>query len=413
MSSPEATDLNGDGVLDVVVGTSDGVIATDGGDGEVLWTSDRQKDVYTSAAFVDGNADEVDDVVMGGRSNDLVMYDGTSGEVLWSLRESQPDLPQSWFGMAKTVADVDGDGIPEVLVPQSGDDPGTRRDGTLRLVSGADGAQLSAIPTPDGNEIYSPPEVDESRPLDEQTLLIGTGGESIPGGVSAIRYAPDGASFATEWSSPGSGVVAGPARVRTGSGAEQILTTSWNGPVRMLDQDGNQVWASQTDGLSSAAQPVVLPGTDDTQSSVVAVLVEGDTFPPHGSNSVVMWFDAETGETQRTVELDGFSGSDPVLYDLDDDGSQELLVTPVDTDEAGIPTSRLVALDGATGEEIAGVAFAGFAVSTPLIADLDGDGLAELVHADGAAMTCYHLNAPVEPNAVVRSYQGPKGPETT
>jgi hypothetical protein len=410
MSSPEAIDLTGDGLLDVVVGTSDGVMAINGVDGKVLWSSDQQKDVYTSAAFVDGNDDGVPDAVMGGRSNDLVMYDGSSGEVLWSLRKSQPDLPQSWFGMARSVADVDGDGVDDVLAPQSGDDPGTLRNGTLRLVSGATGKQISATSTPDGNEIYSPPEVDDSRPLDEQTLLIGTGGETIPGGVSAIRYAADGASFTTEWSVPGPGTVAAPTRVSTKNGAERIVSTSWGGPVQMLDGSGKKLWSGDDEGFSSAAQPVLVPAQGEAADVVIAVLVEGDTFPPQGSDSVVTWLDAKNGETLRQVKLDGFSGSDPVVFDVNGDGRQELLVTPVSIDASGIPTSRLVALDAVTGKEVGGVPFNGFAVSTPLIADLNGDGLAELVHADGAALTCYHLDSPVRRGAVLRSYQGAKGP---
>lgn len=413
-SSPEASDLNGDGVLDVVVGADGdaGVTAVDGTDGGVLWTAGRQNDVYTTAALLDANGDGVDDVVMGGRSNDLIAHDGTSGEELWSLRRTTPDLPELWVGTARTVPDVDGDGVRDVLAPQSGSQSDELRLGAIHVVSGATGEQLSIIPMPGDREIYSPPEVDPSVALGDQSLIVGTGGETLPGGVTSLRSQGDG-TVTTEWSADGTGVVAAPVRTTNPAGEERVIAATWNGPVRMFDGNGRQLWESKDEGLSSAARPVLIPDEDLPGGVVIAVQVDGDTYPPVGSDSVILWLDADTGETLRQKELDGFSGTDPVVFDVDGDGSEELIVAPVQIDREGKGSGQLLALDAVSGETKASAPLEGVTVATPLIADLDGDSRAELVYPDGAGLTCLSLDVAVEAGAVVRSSQGAKGPSTT
>jgi outer membrane protein assembly factor BamB len=410
-SSPEATDLNGDGVLDVVVGADGdaGVIAVDGKDGSVLWVAGRQNDVYTAAAFLDANGDGVDDVVMGGRSNDLIAHDGTSGEELWSLRRSLPDLPELWIGTARTIPDLDGDGVRDVLAPQSGSQTDELRLGAIHVVSGATGEQLSVIPMPGDREIYSPPEVEASVPLNEQSLIVGTGGETLPGGVTALRRQADG-TVNTEWSADGTGVVAAPVRTTNPAGEQRIIAATWNGPVRMFDGTGKQLWESEDTSLSSAARPVLVADDDRPGGVVIAVQVNGDTYPPVGSDSVIVWLDADTGATLHQVQLDGFSGADPVVFDVDGDGSQELIVAPVQIDREGKGSGQLLALDVVSGETKASAPLDGVTVSTPLIADLDGDGRAQLVYSNGAGLSCLQLAAAVEPGTIVRSYQGAKGP---
>jgi hypothetical protein len=410
-SSPEANDLTGDGVLDVVVGADGdaGVFAVDGSDGSVLWSAGRQNDVYTAAAFVDVDADGVDDVVMGGRNNDVIAHDGTSGKELWSLRGTTPDLPELWFATARTVPDVDDDGIGDVLVPQSGSQNDELRQGVLRLVSGATGEQLSATPMPDDREIYSPPEVDPAVALTEQTLFVGTGGETIAGGVTALRYQPDGTAT-TEWTVDGPGVVAAPARTKNSAGEERIISAAWNGPVRIFDTAGQQLWESESEGFSSAATPLLIPDDNLPGGVVIAVLVGGKNYPPIGSNSEVVWLDADTGATLKRKRLEGFSGMDPIVFDVDGDGTQELIVSPVQIDAEGRGSGQLLALDSVSGEVKASAPLDGVTVATPLIADLDGDGRAELVHPNGGGLTCYRLDTQVEQGAVLRSYQGDKAP---
>ena len=94
-SSPRMSDLNGDGVKDVVFGGGGdnlvalpiqyGYMALNGINGELLWVVESQAQVFTSPCFVRITADETDDVVMGGRFGELKAIDGSTGDVIWEF----------------------------------------------------------------------------------------------------------------------------------------------------------------------------------------------------------------------------------------------------------------------------------------------------------------------------------------
>lgn len=70
MSSPVATDLNKDGIKDIVIGaggkefvnTSEGVLALDGRDGTILWKVPARNQVVGSAICQDITNDGIDDI---------------------------------------------------------------------------------------------------------------------------------------------------------------------------------------------------------------------------------------------------------------------------------------------------------------------------------------------------------------
>ncbi len=87
-SSPRATDLNSDGVKDLIIGCSKkefeqndtAMIAVDGATGKVLWQLSARDQIYGSAALLDINRDSVADIIIGGRAAELQAINGKNGK---------------------------------------------------------------------------------------------------------------------------------------------------------------------------------------------------------------------------------------------------------------------------------------------------------------------------------------------
>ncbi|MBL6877340.1 MAG: hypothetical protein ISR03_03895, partial [Flavobacteriales bacterium] len=85
-SSARSSDLNGDGVMDIVIGggvdslfSNNGVMAYNGVDGSLLWQRSSRDELFGSAIFQDLNSDGINDVIISGRSAQLLAIDGSNG----------------------------------------------------------------------------------------------------------------------------------------------------------------------------------------------------------------------------------------------------------------------------------------------------------------------------------------------
>jgi hypothetical protein len=154
--APALADLDGDGVIDVVVGDESATLrALHGATGKPLWTVKTGENEYdargyiAAAAIADLDADGHDDVVAAARDGILTAYRGKSGEVLWQ------HMGNSGVHASPTVADFDLDGAPEVLAAWSYGDlsihdgkTGAVRWGTVLTQDGAGIEGLFGTPTP-------------------------------------------------------------------------------------------------------------------------------------------------------------------------------------------------------------------------------------------------------------------------
>lgn len=210
-------DVNGDGVPDLVVGASDEsaretaragrAYVVSGADGTVLETlaspdPEEKGSFGTSVSGVgDVSGDGVPDLVAGARHESgegradagrAYLLSGAAGTVLETLTSPNAQAGGIFGGSVAGIDDVNGDGVPEVVVGahhESVDDE--RRAGRAYLLSGADGTALQTFVSPNtastglfGESIAVSGDADgDGRP----DVLVGAYGESARGAFGAGR----------------------------------------------------------------------------------------------------------------------------------------------------------------------------------------------------------------------------------
>lgn len=158
-SSPRVTDLNHDGVGDVIVGLGrlefqacdSAVVALDGKTGNLLWKRPAADQLFGSAILLDLTKDGVEDVIIGGRRGELQAINGTNGKVIWQFNKRlKPKKGDKWYNFynPQLIPDQDGDHLADLLVSNGGDvtvpayDP-KRPPGMLVVLSSKDGRVLA------------------------------------------------------------------------------------------------------------------------------------------------------------------------------------------------------------------------------------------------------------------------------
>lgn len=137
-SPPAAADLDGDGAIEVVYGTmkvkgADGrVVVLDGKSGAVRWSAAVPGHIQSEPGLADLDGDGVLDVLVTNWMGDdkLRALNGRNGSELWSFATGD------WIYHGVSVHDLDGDGRPEVIVAD--------RKGGVFMLEGEDGKRAWA-----------------------------------------------------------------------------------------------------------------------------------------------------------------------------------------------------------------------------------------------------------------------------
>ena len=401
LSSPRASDLNGDGVLDIVIGggtdslfCNNGVMAYDGNDGSLLWKRSSRDELFGSAIFQDLNSDGINDVFISGRSGQLLAIDGTNGSLLWDYFPYNTNPSDSGvynFYNPQFIHDVDGDSYDDILISNGGDHAApsfqtTRPPGHLMIISSLTGDLIVKAVVPDSSEIYCSPIVADIQNDGNQWVLYGTGGENLGGSFYAVHLSDlllgDISSSVVLDTDPNKGYIA-PASIyqNNSNGIFDIIIQSYGGLVTKIDgQNFSTIWTYQKSGTESSAQPVIGNFTGDLTPDVLLVLFNG-VAPAYNDYFQVM-LDGSDGSVQFIDSLGAINFASANAVDLNNDGRDEGIFSVVYFNN-GYFNSRVHSIDFVNDTIITldqirtGVNIA----STPLINDLDGDGLLDLVYS--------------------------------
>ncbi len=322
---------------------------------------------YASPAVVDLAGDGRPAVVWG--SYDLVALEAATGALRWRAASGSRVWP------SPAVADLDGDGALEIAVGRSGDE--------LTVYSAAGAVEWAAHPFGDG----------EVRTLALAPGLTGDGKLAV-----VVGRASGGATRQLSTYSSSGGLLSGwPAR-RDGEAGYGWGMYNQNVAVADLDGDGDAEVIGPTD-----THYITALDRSGNQLPASARYGTGKVWSQvgvHVSDAVDLRGYAECGSEHRP----NFADSAPVIADLDGNGTPEIVVVGNVYDCGADPYRSLYQMPFLLKADRSRWSGAGYdwtalpsprsgagpkaedydvietALPNPAVADLDGDGLAEILH---------------------------------
>ena len=334
------TDTNGDGVINTaddstilaVTWTGDGgsgrLVAVDGATGSTNWITESDFGSGTSVAVGDLEGDGIPEVVGVSNNGKTIVLDNL-GNVKWTSEYPDSSRSNNTYG-APTIADLDGDGLAEILMRGSV----LNSDGSLR---------------------FKHPDALWHAVIDVAADLDGDGfQEVLTGGRVYDRFGSELWRI-SDAQLPRSYAVFDV----DGDDIPEIAVASVQ-DIRLLRNDGTLVWKID----EPSRNPNLLSVGDINGDGLLEIV--------GFANRNISAFDAATGEKiWSEPALDGSHLTGVALFDFDGDGVLEVV-------HGGESLLRI--FDGKNGEILFQIAnSSATAAEAPTVADIDGDGHAEIV----------------------------------
>ena len=398
-SSPRVFDVDGDGVGDIVLGhgvefNQDGipvgyVTARSGVDGHELWRTEARDEVVGSAALLHIDDDDVLDLVIGGRNAELMALSGASGELLWQFYPEGEAREDGWYNFysAQVIADLDGDGTDDIVAANGGDARAIKfteqPPGNLVLLSGASGEILGSASTPDDQPTYMSPILLRDGASPTQTrVLFGSGGESLPGSLWIATIADILAgdlSSARALITPTitKGIIAPPTLADLNNdGALDIVANFFDGRTVAIDGVNlEELWSVSFEGVETYASPSIGNFNTDDVPDVFCAWSMGAWPTYRGSQFALI--DGASGEMTFFLAREDITlMSTPLVTDLTGDGIDEIIFIG----STRFRYSQLIIFDPTDPGGMRRVTyFLGGGLASPWIGDLEGDGTLDMV----------------------------------
>ncbi len=410
-SSPRLSDLNKDGVKDIILGggglefqhSDTAMFALDGKTGKMLWHVGARDQIFGSAALMDITGDGIEEAFINGRSSELKAINGATGKVLWAFDTVFYGLNKTkrWYNFynPQFIHDVDKDGFKDILISNGGDiwvlphNP-NRPAGRLVIISSKTGKLLADANMPDGREIYMSISINfnDKKPLTSK-IIFGTGGETVRGnlyvGTLEMVLKKDLSRAILLDSSVNKGFISPPAWVDINTDKQKdMVVASVDG--RLMAYDGanyKKLWQTTLEGTEAYSSMAIGHFNKDAIPDFFVSFAQG-VWPDLSWTKQAM-INGKNGQIEYRDSLGYYQTSSPVVVDLTGDGVEEVLLS-VDyqvVDAIGrkefyttlyaidfVGKEALPITEGLPGHNVS---------STPWIGDMDNDGFLDIVYCHG------------------------------
>jgi len=345
-SSPVLGDLDGDGVLEIVVGSDNNKVYAWKPDGTLMagWPVTTNDSVRSSPALADLDGDGHLEVIVGSFDNKVYAWNFHG-----SILPGWPASTGSVIYSSPAVGDIDGDQLPEVVVGSF--------DNKVYAWN-ADGSLVRNWPKPTGLFVYSSPALADLNRDGVLDVIIGTDNNRVfawKGDGTDI----DGWPVATEHvvpSSPAIGDI-------DNDGEIEIVAASWDKVFVWNSKGERKAGWPTTAGHQIPSSPALADLNDDGMLEIIIGCKDGKVYAWNANGQLAPGWPAVT---------DGEISGAPAVGDVDGDGRLEVVIGSKDN-KVYMWTAQGVLVQGWPRQTNAAI------TSSPAIGDLDGDGTMEAV----------------------------------
>lgn len=346
-SSPALADIDGDGLLEVVVAArQEALYALNGEDGSILWSYPLEETNNSASPVInDLDGDGKPEVVFA-TTDTMIVLEGETGTLIWSAPIN------GYTGRSPSTGDLDGDGSPEVIYSGGG---------STIAYDGETGSHLWAV------EGYWVSEY--SSPVVEDTDLDGSA-EVMVYSLSETNFCLlDGTDGSLIWETPVTAVFwdATPAPAFADldmDGNPEIVSCAGDNDLYVMNAaDGSIKWSTILPGVMYSS-PVLLDLDGNDSLEIVVGLYEEEELRAYTCTGELIW----------TASVLYWPLGTPAVADIDGDQTLEIIQTSVWANGA------VQVFDAETGAQEWIKTYTAAVGSSPAIGDLDGDGFFDFVY---------------------------------